>query len=84
MELSHLQALKTENPDLKLLVSMGGYTVGSEIYSAVAADPALRANLIESVLDFLETNKFDGLDLDWEYPGVQNGSDPINDPVKIF
>lgn len=82
MELSHLQAIKADNPDLKLLVSLGGWTVGSEIYSVVAGDPALRANLIESALDFIETNQFDGLDLDWEYPGVQNGSDIVNDPVK--
>jgi chitinase len=33
-------------------------------------DPAIRARFVSSVKDFLQTWKFfDGVDIDWEFPG---------------
>ncbi|KAL3289215.1 hypothetical protein HHI36_003649 [Cryptolaemus montrouzieri] len=72
-ELEHLKQKRDENPSLKLIVSMGGWNEGSEKYSHVAADPNLRQNLIQSVLDFLDKYEFDGFDLDWEYPAQRGG-----------
>jgi chitinase len=53
-------------------LAIGGWNEGSENYSFVAADPAKRANLINSALNLVQTWGFDGFDLDWEYPN-QNG-----------
>ncbi|KAK9891189.1 hypothetical protein WA026_013505 [Henosepilachna vigintioctopunctata] len=73
-ELQHLQEKKNENPKLKVMVSMGGWNEGSEKYSHVVSNSSLRKNLIDSILVFLNKFKFDGFDLDWEYPNQRGGS----------
>lgn len=67
--------LKDQKPELKVLLSMGGWNEGSPKYSNVAADPAKRANMISSVLAFIRQYGFDGFDLDWEYPAQREGKD---------
>ncbi|VDN45300.1 unnamed protein product [Gongylonema pulchrum] len=59
---------KQTNPGLKVLLSYGGYNFGSEIFTAVAKSDTKRKNFIDSAIAFLRKNKFDGFDLDWEYP----------------
>jgi chitinase len=54
---------------LKVSLAIGGWTEGSDRYSTMAAGVATRKIFVESVLQFLLKHKFDGLDLDWEYPG---------------
>jgi chitinase len=70
--LARLAALKEQNPDLRVMVSVGGWT-RSNRFSDVAADPVLRAAFVDSVLVFLRSERFDGIDIDWEYP-ADNGA----------
>ena len=60
-------ALKTK--ERKVLLALGGWNDSKgEKYSKMVNNPRHRKTFITSVLDFLAENKFDGLDLDWEYP----------------
>ena len=70
--------LRLKNPELTTMISLGGWYEGSEKYSDMAANPTYRQQFIQSVLDFLQEYKFDGLDLDWEYPGSRLGNPKID------
>nr|AIU92929.1 chitinase 3 [Macrobrachium nipponense] len=66
--------LKEKNPDLKTLLSVGGWNEGSSRYSLMAADPASRRTFVDSTMALLKEHNFDGIDLDWEYPTQRGGS----------
>lgn len=66
--------LKTINANLKTMAVIGGWNEGSDKYSRIANDAKKRKTFIESSLVFLKKYKFDGLDLDWEYPGKRNSN----------
>ena len=64
-----MKKLRVENKNLKLLLAIGGWTEGSKDFSAVAADEQKRDVFINSALAFLSQWEFDGIDIDWEFPG---------------
>ncbi|CAI5689221.1 acidic mammalian chitinase [Oreochromis niloticus] len=78
---SSLNSLKNVNPALKTLLSVGGTVNGVSPFIAMVARPESRAAFISSVISFLHTHNFDGINLDWEYPG-HNGS-PVGDKEKF-
>ncbi|WP_229399261.1 glycosyl hydrolase family 18 protein [Micromonospora okii] len=83
---NQLKKLKAKYPHLKILISLGGWTY-SKYFSDAAATPASREKLVRSCLDiYLKGNLpvagnsggpgtaagiFDGVDLDWEWPGAE-------------
>lgn len=66
--LAALRELRQANPRLRLMGSVGGWT-WSNRFSDMAASLATRRAFVESTVAFLRHHDFDGIDLDWEYPG---------------
>ena len=66
-----LQLLKEDNPHLKTMISIGGWT-WSAYFSDVAMTETSREIFAQSCVDFILEYGFDGIDLDWEYP-VEGG-----------
>lgn len=63
-----LNALKADNPRLKILLSVGGWS-WSDHFSDAALTEASRETFARSAVDLLVTHHLDGIDIDWEYPG---------------
>ncbi|CAC5417123.1 E3.2.1.14 [Mytilus coruscus] len=66
--------LKTQNPNLKTLIAVGGWTLGSKPFSHMSATDASRREFARTSVAFLRNHDFDGLDIDWEYPAKRSGS----------
>ncbi|KAK0560437.1 hypothetical protein OC861_006279 [Tilletia horrida] len=73
---SQVIALKSQNPELKVFLSVGGWTFNdpptSHIFSNLVASAANTNTFINSALTVMQTYGFDGLDIDWEYPGADD------------
>lgn len=64
-----LNSLKEVNPDLKILISVGGWS-RSKFFSDAALTSESRKIFAQSAVGFLKKYHLDGIDLDWEYPGL--------------
>lgn len=67
-KIATLMGLKKQNPELKVLYSVGGW-VWSDQFSTMAAYDESRKKFAQSCVELLRKHDFDGVDLDWEYPG---------------
>jgi chitinase len=66
-----LVALKTTHPDLKVLLSLGGWGGCMTCPEVVATDKG-REEFVQSVRQLTGYFHTDGIDLDWEYPALVN------------
>lgn len=65
-DLQKIPHLRQQNPNLKVLLSVGGW--GARGFSGAAATKETRALFIQSAQEIIEKYDLDGIDLDWEYP----------------
>lgn len=76
-----MMALKQRNPDLKIIPSIGGWTLSDPFFDFTTK--ANRDTFVASVKKFLNTWKFyDGVDIDWEFPGGGGAAADLGDPVN--
>jgi chitinase len=82
-------ALKTINPNLHVHLSIGGWSfndpsdpMGSKTYhlfSQMVSSSANRQEFINSAIAYAHQYGFDGIDIDWEYPGdTTRGGSPAD------
>ena len=64
--LRYIVGLKSINPDLKVMLSVGGW--GSGRFSEMASDDQRRMSFANDCLKAVEEFGLDGIDIDWEYP----------------
>lgn len=74
--------MKSVNPNLKVLLSLGGAAAGSDAFISVAANTDKQQVLAQSAIDFFQTYDFDGLDIDWEYPYGKEAYNNLISTVK--
>lgn len=65
-----LVGLKKKNPQLKVILSLGGWG-GCETCSDVFSSASARTEFAESVKHLNNYFGTDGIDLDWEYPSIE-------------
>ena len=101
---NQLLKLKAAHPNLRVVMSLGGWT-GSKYFSDVAATAATRQAFVASCVDLLlkgnlpsdpatiwppsaggpgaAAGVFDGIDIDWEYPGIDPGNGADHSPADV-
>ncbi|OBT52519.1 hypothetical protein VE04_06299 [Pseudogymnoascus sp. 24MN13] len=74
--LKPFMALKQKNPGLSTVISVGGWSFNDPptagYWSTMSSTAAGRNSFAKNLLAFMVLYGFDGVDLDWEYPGASD------------
>jgi chitinase len=81
LKIDTLNSLKIINPDLKIIVSVGGWS-WSKHFSNVAASQNLRNQCARNIAEFVRRYKLDGIDIDWEYPCMKGAGNSFRPEDK--
>ena len=70
-------ALKSKKPSLQTWISVGGWSFTDPgptqtAFSEMTSTSGNRQKFISGLIKFMDTYGFDGVDLDWEYPGADD------------
>ncbi|MBR5101806.1 MAG: glycoside hydrolase family 18 [Muribaculaceae bacterium] len=82
-------ALKQQNPDIKICLSFSHTVSNSDNrqgggFSALAANPDYRRQFAADCLAFLKKWGIDGIDIDWEFPGISWSGHASNPAVDTW
>jgi chitinase len=76
-----LSGLRAGHPHLKILISVGGWT-WSGGFSDMALTSESRGRFVDSAVKFVRRHNLDGVDIDWEYPGLPGIGNPYRPEDK--
>jgi len=71
------RSLRRRRPQLQLLLAVGGWAAGSQPFVPVVQTSQSRRTFGRHAAKYLRRHGFDGLVLDWEFPGAR-GSQPTD------
>jgi len=74
-----LNLLKEKNPNLKILISLGGWSWSGNFSDAVLT-PEAREIFAESAVGIMNDYNLDGVDIDWEYPAMEGDTGNVYRP----
>ena len=85
---SRFTALKSKKPGLQAWISVGGWSFTDPgktqaAFSNMASNSGNRQKFIQGLIKFMSTYGFDGVDLDWEYPGADDRGGKKEDTANI-
>lgn len=66
--LTQVLSLKEKNPDLKILLSVGGWLAGTGPFRELTKSNYRQSLFVFNAIEYLRKMKFDGLDIAWEFP----------------
>ena len=82
--------LKTSNPNLKIMCSIGGWDQGSLIFSIISNNALSRTKFSMAVFDFIKKHGCDGVNIVWLHPSQRRyvitkmGSrEPLSNGVRV-
>lgn len=76
-DLPQFTTLKSANPDVKLLMGIGGPNEDTKLFSLMSSSAERRLKFVDSIVAFLVKHKLDGLDFMWEFPN-RDGATPVD------
>ncbi|KAI0890230.1 chitotriosidase-1 [Annulohypoxylon maeteangense] len=85
-----IKNLKSRNSQLEVFVSIGGWTFSDNetatqpLFPEIAADASKRQKFADNLVGFMIRYGFDGVDLDWEYPGAPDRGGLEEDDIANF
>ncbi len=74
---SRVTRLKRKQPGLKVWIAIGGWAMNDPgpyrtTFSDLAKSESAQDAFFESLITFMQTYDFDGVDIDWEYPVAED------------
>ena len=84
---SRFTALKGRQSGLQTWISVGGWSFTDpgptrEAFSDMVSTAGNRQKFIQGLIKFMDTYGFDGVDLDWEYPGADDRGGKSSDSAN--
>ncbi|MCX7746669.1 MAG: glycosyl hydrolase family 18 protein [Clostridia bacterium] len=75
--LGQIKKMKAQYPGVKVLISVGGWTLSSEFHD-IALTETSRNMFADSCVAFIKKYGLDGVDIDWEYPNYNRDPDKVD------